>query len=151
VTSIVCTDEPDVADTVIVDVPAGVPADPLLPHEVIVIAASSTTVKSMTGASRIRRFFPPSEISPTTTITASANVQSVHWRGADGFRFPNGSNPPRAVVAIENVVEVTVLPGVKDGGEKLGVDNAGSPDAEKVIGLLYPPGAGVIVIVKFAV
>jgi hypothetical protein len=56
VTVVVCTSEPDVAVTVIVDVPAGVPVGgggvELPPHPAMVIASSAASVMNLAGAKR---------------------------------------------------------------------------------------------------
>jgi hypothetical protein len=154
VTVVVCTSEPDVAVTVIVDVPAGVPVGgggvELLPHPAMVIASSAATVMNVAGAKRRCRLFLPKKINPNK-IVANARVQSANCGVIRGARLAEGGKAPRAVVAMERVVVAAVAPGVTLVGLNVALDADGNPEAEKEIAFGKPPVAGVAEIVKVAV
>ena len=145
---VVCTSEPDVAVTVIVDVPAGVPF--MLLHPPMPIASSSATFPNITVVSRRLRPVLPNAMN-ASRIALSAKLHSANCGGVHGFGLLDGGKPLCIVVATENIVVATLAPGVTDGGVNAGVVAAGSPEAEKVTAFGKPPAPGVIVIVKFAV
>ena len=152
VTVVVCTSDPDVAVTVIVDVPAGVPLAAEL-HPVTPMARSSATVTNIAGVSRRLRPVLPNEIS-ASRIAANAKLHSASGRTVHGFEV-GGVDPgkvlPRIVVATENTVVAVVAPGVTLVGLNVPVVAAGNPDAVNVTAFAKPPVPGVSVIVKFAV
>lgn len=147
-----CTSDPDVAVTVIVDVPAGVPLAAEL-HPVTPIARSSATVTNIAGVSRRLRPVLPNVIS-ASRIAANAKLHSASGRTVHGFAagvVNPGKVLPRIVVATENTVDAELAPGVRLVGLNVPVDAAGNPEAVNVTAFAKPFAPGVSVIVKFAV
>jgi hypothetical protein len=148
----VCTSDPDVAVTVIVDVPAGVPLAALL-QPVTPMARSSATVTNIAGVSR--RLRPVlSKVISASRNAAKAKLHSANGRTVQGLEV-GGVDPgkvlPRIVVATENTVDAEVAPGVRLVGLNVPVVAAGNPEAVNVTAFAKPPVPGVRVIVKFAV
>jgi len=156
VTVVVCDSEPDVAVMVIVDVPVGVPVGgggvvvPPPPHPVIVIARRRAAVTKIVGANRRWRMRLANAI-VLSRIAVSARLHDVNCGGICSARGVDGGIVPRAVVEIESVVVVAVVPGVTVVGLNVAVEAVGNPDAENVIGFGKPPVPGVSVIVYVAV
>jgi hypothetical protein len=149
----VWTNDPDVAVTVIVDVPAGVPVGAGgvgLLHPTMPIARRSVIVTNVAGANLRWRWVLVNKI-VLSRIAASAKLHNTNCGGIRGVRGVDGGNAPRTVVAIESVDVVAVAPGVTLVGLNVAVAAVGNPAAENVIAFAKPPVAGVAVIVNIAV
>src|SRR5579859_621058 len=133
---------PEVALTVTLYVPAGVPVnvcgfDPP-PQEIANVSASAAIVPQTTRTIRFRRRPEPNNTIPTNPKLAMAASVAP----------PNGwaKATVRAVVESVNVVLVAPPFGVSAGGLKAQLEAAGSPEQPKLTVPLKPP-CGVIEIV----
>ncbi len=102
---------------------------------------SKTRVRTSSSPRSCRRRIPP-------TITTPANGRNTVYSAImDAGRI---CATVLGVVAIVSVVVAGEVPGVTCAGEKLQLENAGSPEQENWTGAENPPACGATVIVKVA-